>query len=57
MNQYTKLIIDSVEVDLYEAETLPLSITKRVNNLDGDVKGDFSRVSVKIPATKKNISV
>ena len=57
MNQYTKLIIDSVEVDLYEAETLPLSITKRVNNLDGDVKGDFSRVSVKIPATKKNINL
>jgi len=57
MNQYTKLIIDSVEVDLFDAETLPLSIVKRINNLEGDVQGDFSRVSVKIPATKKNINL
>lgn len=57
MNQYTKLIIDSIEVDLYDVETLPLAIVKRINNLDGDVQGDFSRVSVKIPATKKNVNL
>lgn len=56
MNQYTKLIIDDVEMDLYSVESLPLSITKRVNNLEGDVQGDFSRVSIKIPATKRNIN-
>ena len=57
MNQYTKLFIDGSEVDLYTAETLPLSITKHVNNLDGEVQGDFSRASVTIPATKKNKNI
>lgn len=57
MNQYTKLIIEGIEVDLFESEALPLSITKRINNLDGEVQGDFSRVSVKIPATKKNVNL
>ena len=56
MNLYTKLIIDGVEMDLYDVTKLPLSITKRINNLDGDVQGDFSRASITLPATKNNIN-
>ena len=56
-NQYTKLIINGLEVDLFDSEELPLNITKRVNNIDGKVQGDFSRASVTVPATKNNINI
>ena len=56
-NQYTKLIINGLEVDLFDSEELPLNITKRVNNIDGKVQGDFSRASVTVPATKTNINI
>jgi len=56
-NFYTKLFIDNKEVDLYKAEELPLNITKRVNSLDGEVQGDFSRASVTVPASKTNKAI
>lgn len=56
-NFYTKLIIDSQEIDLYDVENLPLNITKRVNSLDGEIQGDFSRASITVPATKTNKSI
>tara|TARA_B100000965_G_scaffold171289_1_gene143022 strand:+ start:5035 stop:7197 length:2163 start_codon:yes stop_codon:yes gene_type:complete len=57
MNNYTKLFIDNKEIDLYSAEDLPLNITKRINTVEGKTQGDFSRVSVKVPATKNNINI
>jgi len=57
MNKYTKLFIDNTEIDLYKAEALPLNITKRINSIEGQTQGDFSRVSVKVPATKNNINI
>ena len=57
MNNYTKLFIDNKEIDLYQAEELPLNVTKRINSIEGQTQGDFSRVSVKIPATKNNINI
>ena len=56
-NQYTKLFIDNQEVDLFDTEELPLNITKRVNNIQGSVQGDYSRASVTVPATKNNINI
>lgn len=56
-NQYTKLFIDNQEIDLFKAEKLPLNIRRRVNNIDGDVQGDYSRASVTVPATKNNIAI
>jgi len=56
-NQYTKLIIDNQEIDLFKAEALPLNIKKRVNSLSGEVQGDYSRASVTVPATKNNILI
>ena len=55
-NSYTKLFIDNVEIDLYTTDDLPLSITKRVNSIDGKIQGDFSRSTIKVPATKNNWS-
>lgn len=57
MNNYTKLFIDNTEIDLYQAEALPLNVTKRINSIEGQTQGDFSRVSVKVPATKNNINI
>lgn len=56
-NKYTKLFIDNQEIDLYDAEQLPLNVKKRVNNIKGSVQGDYSRSSVTVPATKNNISI
>lgn len=57
MNQYTKLFIENQEIDLFDSEDLPLNITKRVNNFNGDVQGDYSRASVRVPSTKNNIAI
>ena len=56
MNNYTKLFIDNTEIDLFKAEDLPLNVTKRVNNIEGEIQGDYSRASVSVPATKNNIN-
>ena len=56
-NAYTKLFIDNQEIDLYKADELPLNITKRVNSIDGEVQGDFSRTSVTVPRTKNNKAI
>ena len=53
-NQYTKLFIENQEIDLFKAEELPLNITKRVNNIEGEIQGDYSRASVTVPATSNN---
>ena len=53
-NQYTKLFIENKEIDLFKAEELPLNITKRVNNIEGEIQGDYSRASVTVPATSNN---
>ena len=53
-NQYTKLFINNQEIDLFKAEELPLNITKRVNNIEGEIQGDYSRASVSVPATSTN---
>ena len=57
MNNYTKLFIDNTEIDLFKAEDLPLNVTKRVNNIEGEIQGDYSRASVSVPATKNNINI
>ena len=56
-NQYTKLFINNQEVDLFKAEELPLNITKRVNNIEGEIQGDYSRASVTVPATSNNVLI
>jgi len=56
-NQYTKLFIHNQEVDLFKAEELPLNITKRVNNIEGEIQGDYSRASVSVPATSTNVLI
>ena len=60
-NSYTKLFIDNVSLDLSTSEQgtpdLPLNINRLVNDLTGSVRGDYSRVSITIPASKTNISV
>lgn len=59
-NEYTKLFIDNVAIDLNANESgnvnLPLSINRLVNDLQGNARGDYSRVSVKVPASKTNIA-
>ncbi len=56
-NQYTKLFINNQEIDLFKAEELPLNITKRVNNIEGEIQGDYSRASVSVPATSNNVLI
>lgn len=56
-NQYTKLFINNQAIDLNKSEALPLNITRRVNSIEGDIKGDYSRVSITVPATKNNIDI
>jgi hypothetical protein len=60
-NQYTKLFINNTEIDLFTDERgtpqLPLNVNRLVNDLKGSVRGDYSRVSITVPATKINISV
>jgi hypothetical protein len=60
-NQYTKLFINNKEVDLFTNEQgtpeLPLSVNRLVNDLQGNVRGDYSRVSITVPASKTNISI
>lgn len=56
-NQYTRLIINNQEIDLSKVEDLPLNITKRINNIAGDIQGDYSRASITVPATKNNILI
>ena len=56
-NQYTKLFINNQEIDLFKAEELPLNITKRVNNIEGEIQGDYSRASVSVPATSTNVLI
>ena len=57
MNNYTKLFIDNSQIDLFKSEDLPLNVTKRVNNIEGEIQGDYSRASVSVPATKNNINI
>ena len=57
MNNYTKLFINNTEIDLFKSEDLPLNVTKRVNNIEGEIQGDYSRASVSVPATKNNINI
>lgn len=56
-NQYTKLFIDNKVIELYEGKDLPLNVSKQVNDLDGNVTGDYSRVSIVIPANKNNKAI
>jgi hypothetical protein len=56
-NQYTKLFINNQEIDLFDSEELPLNVTRRVNNIEGQVQGDYSRASITVPATKNNINI
>lgn len=56
-NKYTALFINNQQVDLFKTTDLPLNITKQVNNIEGDVQGDFSRASITIPASKNNVLI
>ena len=57
MSSYTELIINGVSMDLYNTATLPLSIDKSVNDINGDTTGEYSKASITIPVTKTNKSV
>ena len=57
MSSYTELIINGVSMDLYSTETLPLSINKSVNDINGDTTGEYSKASIEIPVTKTNKEV
>ena len=46
MSSYTELIINGVSMDLYSTETLPLSINKSVNDINGDTTGEYSKASI-----------
>ncbi|OED34705.1 hypothetical protein AB832_06950 [Flavobacteriaceae bacterium (ex Bugula neritina AB1)] len=60
-NRYTKLFINNSPIDLNTDEQgtpiIPLNINRLVNDLEGNVRGDYSRVSITVPATKNNISI
>jgi len=56
-NAYTKLFINNLEVDLLDSEQLPVALTRRINSIDGDIQGDYSRETITIPATKKNVQI
>lgn len=57
MSDFSKLIIDSKEVDLSEDSKLPLNLKLRINSLDGDVAGSFAKSKIVLPATKVNKAV
>ena len=54
MSNYTKLVIDNQEVDLNIDDNLPLDLLLRIEDLDNNVAGGFSKSKIAIPATKKN---
>ena len=60
-NQYTKLFIENKPVDLFVDESgtpeLPLSVNRLVNDSKGSTRGDYSRASITIPASKTNVAI
>ena len=54
MSNYIKLVVDNQEVDLNVEDNLPLDLLLRIESLDNNVAGGFSKSKITIQATKRN---
>lgn len=57
MSNYTKLVIDNQEVDLNVDDNLPLDLLLRIETIDNNVAGGFSKSKITIPNTKNNRAI